>query len=45
MQIFGTVNNLFDKDPPQYGLSLTAAGGIPHDFIGRTFKLGVRMRL
>lgn len=43
MQVFGNVNNLFDKDPPLQG---TGVGGSTnptfYDTIGRTFRVGLR---
>ena len=40
LQIFGVIENLFDKDPP--GVVLTQAGGSPYDMIGRNLKVGLR---
>jgi outer membrane receptor protein involved in Fe transport len=45
LQAFLNIDNLFDKDPPAYALSLTSAGGIPYDFVGRSFKVGFRLTL
>jgi hypothetical protein len=45
LQVYGVVDNLFDKDPPITGLPMSSIGGIPYDFIGRSFKVGVRMTL
>ena len=45
LQAFLNVDNLFDKNPPAYALSLTSAGGIPYDFIGRAFKVGFRLTM
>ncbi len=46
LQVFGSVNNLFDKDPP------VAPGGngyptnpVYFDTYGMTWKLGVRLKL
>jgi len=43
MQVFGNVNNLFDKDPPLQG---TGTGGSTnptfYDTVGRTFRIGLR---
>jgi outer membrane receptor protein involved in Fe transport len=41
-QVFANVNNLFDKDPPAYAIAAINLGGNPYDYVGRTFKLGVR---
>jgi outer membrane receptor protein involved in Fe transport len=51
LQLFGAVNNLFDKTPPVatgvggFGPNATFGGTNPtfFDTLGRTFKLGVRM--
>lgn len=40
LQVFGVVDNLFDKDPPP--ISISILGGSPYDNVGRAFKLGVR---
>jgi outer membrane receptor protein involved in Fe transport len=42
MQLFSVVNNLFDKAPPPLAIAALNNGGNPYDYIGRTFKLGVR---
>ncbi|MBN8814346.1 MAG: TonB-dependent receptor [Sphingomonas sp.] len=48
MEIFFTVNNLFDKDPPltPNGSNTTprAANGALYDFIGRNYTAGVRFK-
>ncbi len=41
LQLFGMVENLFDKKPPLVGL-LVVPGGNPYDLVGRNFKAGVR---
>ena len=41
LQLFGVVENLFDKDPPLVGLYIVP-GGNPYDLVGRNFKAGVR---
>ena len=43
-QLFGTVNNLFDKDPPFSGGFQAGANPQFHDVLGRGYKMGVRMR-
>jgi outer membrane receptor protein involved in Fe transport len=43
LQVYGVMDNIFDKDPPQNALPMSSDGGIPYDFVGRAFKLGVRM--
>jgi outer membrane receptor for ferrienterochelin and colicin len=44
VQVFGVVNNLFDKDPPN---NLPSSYGVTnpvlYDVVGRAFKVGVRM--
>lgn len=46
LQVYGSVQNLFDRDPP---VDPTSSEGAPynatfHDVIGRTFLAGVRMK-
>jgi outer membrane receptor protein involved in Fe transport len=41
-QVFANVNNLFDKDPPAFAIAAINLGGNPYDYVGRTFKVGVR---
>ncbi len=49
-QVYGTVNNLFDKDPPpsptRVGLPASILGTNPtlYDVIGRQYNLGVRFK-
>ena len=43
LQVFGSADNLFDKDPPSAALVMTQGGGIPYDLIGRTFRIGARV--
>lgn len=45
MQLFGNVNNLFDKHPPSYAIAAINLGGNPYDYVGRTFKLGLRFEM
>ena len=40
LQLFGVIENLWDKDPP--GIIISGAGGSSYDPIGRNFKLGLR---
>ncbi len=44
-QFFVNVNNLFDRDPPQYAIAAINLGGNPYDYVGRTFKIGLRVGL
>ncbi len=41
LQLFGVVENLFDKDPPLLAI-LILSGGNPYDLVGRNFKAGIR---
>lgn len=41
-QLFANVSNLFDKDPPAYAIAAINLGGNPYDYVGRTFKVGLR---
>jgi outer membrane receptor protein involved in Fe transport len=43
-QVFGSVNNLFDKDPPWSGGFISGANSQFHDTMGRSYRMGVRMR-
>lgn len=44
VQIFGVINNLFDKEPP-LGATQLLTNGNPYDVIGRTFRFGIRASL
>lgn len=41
-RLFVNVNNLFDRTPPALAIAALNAGGNPYDYIGRTFKFGLR---
>jgi len=41
-QLFANVNNLFDKDPPSFAIAAINLGGNPYDYVGRTYKVGIR---
>jgi outer membrane receptor protein involved in Fe transport len=43
-QVFGSINNLFDKDPPYSGGYVSGASPQYHDIMGRAYRMGVRMR-
>jgi hypothetical protein len=43
-QVFGSVNNLFDKSPPFTGGSISGASPQYHDIMGRAYRMGVRLR-
>jgi outer membrane receptor protein involved in Fe transport len=43
-QVFGSVNNLFDKDPPYAGGYLSGASPQFHDIYGRSYRMGVRVK-
>jgi iron complex outermembrane recepter protein len=40
-QVYGVINNVFDKDPPA-GTGLNVTGASLYDIIGRGFRLGLR---
>lgn len=44
-QLFGNISNLFDKAPDEYAIAAINLGGNPYDYVGRTFKLGLRFGL
>jgi outer membrane receptor protein involved in Fe transport len=41
-QLFANINNLLNTNPPAYALAAINLGGNPYDYVGRTFKVGVR---
>ncbi len=42
-QVYGVINNLQDKDPPYLSLAaLNGAGGNVYDWVGMSWKLGLR---
>jgi outer membrane receptor protein involved in Fe transport len=43
-QVFGTVNNLFDKSPPYTGGFLSGTDPQYFDTMGRAYRMGVRMK-
>jgi iron complex outermembrane receptor protein len=42
MNVFGTIENLFDKEPPLSGTGTGGASATFYDTIGRNFRVGVR---
>jgi iron complex outermembrane receptor protein len=42
VQLFGAINNLFDKDPPIAPSSFGPTNNVLYDVIGRTYRAGVR---
>jgi iron complex outermembrane receptor protein len=44
-QVFGSINNLFDKDPPFSAGGVGGANATYFDALGRTYKVGFRMKL
>ena len=43
-QVFGSINNLFDKSPPFTGGGISGASAGYHDTMGRAYRVGVRMK-
>ncbi len=43
-QVFGSISNLFDKSPPFTGGGLSGASAQYHDTMGRSYRMGVRMK-
>lgn len=41
-QLFANVDNLFDRAPPAYAIAAINLGGNPYDYVGRTYKVGLR---
>lgn len=44
LQLFGGINNLFDRDPPSIHNDQIGTNGILFDTIGRTYRVGLRVR-
>jgi outer membrane receptor protein involved in Fe transport len=42
-EVFGSINNLFDKTPPFTGGGISGASSQYHDTMGRSYRMGVRM--
>ncbi len=42
-QVFGSINNLFDKTPPFTGGGISGASSQYHDIMGRAYRMGVRL--
>lgn len=42
IQLFGAINNLFDKDPPIAPSSFGPTNNVLYDVIGRTYRVGLR---
>jgi outer membrane receptor protein involved in Fe transport len=42
-EVFGSINNLFDKTPPFTGGGISGASSQYHDTMGRAYRMGVRM--
>jgi outer membrane receptor protein involved in Fe transport len=43
-QVFGSINNLFDKDPPWSAGYLSGVNPQYHDTMGRAYRMGVRLK-
>ncbi|HEX2617854.1 MAG TPA: TonB-dependent receptor [Flavobacteriales bacterium] len=43
-QVFGSINNLFDKSPYFTGGGISGATANFHDTLGRSYRMGVRLR-
>jgi len=43
IQVFGSITNLFDRDPPFAAVVAFLNGGQVYDLIGRSFKIGARL--
>jgi outer membrane receptor protein involved in Fe transport len=42
LNVFGTVNNLFDKDPPLSGVGVGGTSSVFYDTLGRSYRVGLR---
>jgi outer membrane receptor protein involved in Fe transport len=43
LQLFGTIENLFDKDPPYSAGATGGTNTLLYDALGRNYRLGIRM--
>ena len=43
LQVFGSVQNLFDREPPLLGTGIGGTNPVFYDTVGRNFRLGLRM--
>ncbi len=43
-QVFATINNLFNKDPPFTGGGISGASASYSDTLGRAYRMGVRLK-
>jgi outer membrane receptor protein involved in Fe transport len=43
-EIYGVVNNLFDKNPPVAPSSFGPTNNVLYDVVGRTYRVGMRLR-
>jgi iron complex outermembrane recepter protein len=47
-EVYGTINNLLDRDPPFAGTGFGGTGGtnaIFYDALGRTYRVGIRIKM
>ena len=44
LQVFGSINNLLDKDPPFSAGSVAGVNAINVDILGRNYRMGVRAK-
>lgn len=44
MQVFGVVNNMFNAKAPVLSIAALNTGGNPYDYVGRTFRAGLRFQ-
>jgi outer membrane receptor protein involved in Fe transport len=43
LQLWGSINNLFDQDPPLFGSMVTGTNAVFYDTAGQTYRVGVRL--
>jgi iron complex outermembrane receptor protein len=43
-QVFGSINNLLDRDPPFSSGAVAGVNAINYDTLGRSYRVGVRMK-
>jgi outer membrane receptor protein involved in Fe transport len=43
LQVWGSINNLFDEDPPLFGSMITGTNAVFYDTAGQTYRVGIRL--
>jgi len=45
VQLFGNVANLTNRNPPEFAIAAINLGGNPYDYVGRSYKFGLRFEM